>query len=226
MIGLSTIFHGLILFCAAKGGFYTPPPVSGNQFVSTVKIIKTGEIPQRNVSNKEQEEKITEKPIEPLPEPIPSEEVEDIENVAREDTESNEKTHENTEDSGAVTGGTLEEDNQNNVETQGGMNEAGDSGTVASNDDEELMAYIKEFINKNLIYPPMARRRNIQGIVGVSFEIDYNGGLSAARVDHSSGSAILDNAALSLIKKMPLPKNVMLNRTLVLNINIEYKLTE
>jgi protein TonB len=89
-----------------------------------------------------------------------------------------------------------------------------------------LLAYIKDFIEKNLVYPTMARRRNVEGVVGVHFEIERSGGLAAVTVERSSGSSILDNAAVSLIKKMQPPEKLTLNRVLALNVNIEYELTE
>jgi TonB family protein len=78
----------------------------------------------------------------------------------------------------------------------------------------------------------MARRRNIEGVVGIHFEIGIDGSLVSVRVDRSSGSSILDNAAVSLIKKIPLRGSAgvigvtAINRTLALSVNIEYKLTE
>jgi TonB family protein len=70
-----------------------------------------------------------------------------------------------------------------------------------------LLAHIKDFINNNLVYPPMARQRNVEGVVGVYFEIGESGELVSVVVNHSSGSSILDNAAVSLIKKLvPLKK--------------------
>jgi protein TonB len=91
---------------------------------------------------------------------------------------------------------------------------------------EALLAHIKDFIDKNLEYPAMARRRNVEGVVGVRFKLERDGGLAAVAVDHSSGSSILDNAAVSLVKKMRPPGNLTLNRTLTLNVNITYELTD
>jgi TonB family protein len=89
-----------------------------------------------------------------------------------------------------------------------------------------LLAYIKEFIDDNLVYPPMARRRNIEGIVGISFEIKTNGELVSVSVHDPSGSSILDNAAVSLINKIRPLENMAIKRKLALRVNIEYKLTE
>jgi outer membrane biosynthesis protein TonB len=56
--------------------------------------------------------------------------------------------------------------------------------------------------------------------------IERNGDLAAITADHSSGSSILDNAAVSFIKKIHPLENLALNRTLALNVNIAYELTE
>ena len=91
---------------------------------------------------------------------------------------------------------------------------------------EELLAYISTLIRQNLLYPQMARRRNIEGVVGVYFEIGIDGGLVSVRVNHSSGSSILDRAAVSLIEKICPIKSGAIGRSMALNININYELTE
>ncbi|MDR1587621.1 MAG: energy transducer TonB [Treponema sp.] len=101
-----------------------------------------------------------------------------------------------------------------------------EGGTVTDREHEALLAYIRDFIDKNLVYPAMARRQNVEGVVGVSFEIGRSGGPGAVTVDHSSGSSILDNAAVSLVKKIHPPENLTLNKTLALRVNIAYELTE
>ena len=75
MLGLSAVFHGLILFGTAKNGFHTPFPVSEKQFVSVVRIIKTNISPQHSVLNNPPKENQVKKPIEPLsaPKPVPEE---------------------------------------------------------------------------------------------------------------------------------------------------------
>ncbi|MDR0583198.1 MAG: TonB family protein [Treponema sp.] len=65
---------------------------------------------------------------------------------------------------------------------------------------EELLAYISSLIGRNLQYPQIARRRNVEGVVGVHFEIGIDGSLVSVRVNHSSVSSILDRAAVSLIE--------------------------
>ncbi|MDR0382356.1 MAG: energy transducer TonB [Spirochaetaceae bacterium] len=86
------------------------------------------------------------------------------------------------------------------------------------------MAYIRDFISKNLVYPAMAKRRNIEGIVGVYFEIDGSGAISAITVCNSSGSPLLDNAAVSLVKKIHTVSTQTANQKLSPRVNIDYEL--
>jgi TonB family protein len=215
MLGLSAALHGLLLFGAAGSGFRPSRPVSENQFVSTLKIIKLGTAPQKTESGKAPEkraiEQVVERSIEAPPEPI-----------AERETDHGEEAQENSDlqVSDNNTG-------ENEASDDGGMaagfnGEAQESGDGAITD-EALLAYIKEFIDKNLTYPPMARRRNIQGVAGVYFEIGENGELTAVAINHSSGSSILDKAAVSLIKRLDPLKNTS-KRKLALNVNIDYKL--
>jgi protein TonB len=220
MIGLSVAFHGLVLFGMAGSDFRTQPSVSENQFISTLNIIKVGTAPQKNTPVKPQQETPVEKIIEAPPEPLPVQETDHSEET---------QEYEAAQDS-ADTAGNNEESNQdegdagNNGEVREG--EVGGSKTITDREYEALLAYIKDFIGKNLVYPPMARRRNIQGAVGVFFEIEENGELAFITVDRSSGSSILDNAAVSLIKKIRPLGNITITRKLTLNVNIDYELTE
>ena len=55
-------------------------------------------------------------------------------------------------------------------------------------------------------YPPEARARREQGVAQLAFSIDRNGGVHNARIQHSSGSNILDREALQLLERaQPLP---------------------
>ncbi|MDR1147041.1 MAG: energy transducer TonB [Spirochaetaceae bacterium] len=215
MIGLSAALHGLVITGVARSGFHTSTPAAKNQFVSTIKIIQTGTAPQKNAPGKMRENNIIEKAAEPPPEPVPVQKPDN-----REDPQEREAAQEN-----ANAAGNNEESREgergagNNDEVREG--DAVGSGTIT--DREALLAYIKDFIDKNLAYPAMARRRNIQGVVGVYFEIEESGEIAAIAVNHSSGSSILDNAAVTLIKKIN-PKNISTKRKLALNVNIDYRL--
>ncbi|MDR2434388.1 MAG: TonB family protein [Treponema sp.] len=215
MIGLSAALHGLALIGVPGDRFRTQPPAKEAQLVQTLKIIKVGTRPPTNAPDTPQEKKVIEKTVETAPEVPPIEEVEETvsREEVREDGGHDEETREGEVGEGRATEGLPE-------------SKAEEDGTMTNREYEALLAYIKDFVDKNLVYPPMARRRNIEGVVGVHFEIESNGGLVAVMVDHSSGSSILDNAAVSLVKKMHPSENVTLNKTLALRVNIAYELTE
>lgn len=55
-------------------------------------------------------------------------------------------------------------------------------------------------------YPEEARKRNIRGETTIYFMVDQSGGVSSVRVEKSSGHTVLDNAAMSVLRRaMPLP---------------------
>jgi protein TonB len=55
-------------------------------------------------------------------------------------------------------------------------------------------------------YPEAARKRNIRGEIVVAFTLDRKGGVSGVRIAIGSGSSILDQAALEVLRKAnPLP---------------------
>jgi protein TonB len=220
MLCLSAALHGLVMIGIADKGFYVSPPAGQEKNVSTLIMIKAGTPQPANTQSTPVEKKIIEKPVEPEPELLPVQEtVQEIidSEDAREDDEAQERSND--------TGNNAEE--PEGEAGEGGTNEAvPEGGTVIDHEYEALLVYIKDFIGKNLVYPPMARRRNIQGVVAVYFEIERNGSLAAVTVDHSSGSSILDNAAVSLIEKMYPLNNTKIKRKLNLRVNIEYKLTE
>lgn len=55
----------------------------------------------------------------------------------------------------------------------------------------------------NIAYPIAARENDIQGTVYLQFVIDTSGNITQPRILGSSGSTILDDAALSHLRKMP-----------------------
>jgi protein TonB len=220
MIGLSAALHGLVIISAAGNNARTPPSLSENQFVSTLKIIKTGTAPQKTAPVKPEEKKSVERSIEPPLDPIPVQE-----KVSVEEIQENEEPQQS--DNGIGDNEEFQEDEgdaENNEEVREG--EARGSETITDHEYEALLAYIEDFISKNLVYPPMARRRNIHGVVGVHFEISENGDIDSIVVNHSSNSSILDNAAVSLIRKIRPLENITVKKRTALNVNIAYKLTE
>lgn len=73
------------------------------------------------------------------------------------------------------------------------------SGTEATNcTNQEIMT----FIQKNFVYPPMALENDIEGKVFVRFVVNPKGEVSDVTVAKGV-DALLDNAAVGIVKKMP-----------------------
>lgn len=62
------------------------------------------------------------------------------------------------------------------------------------------LALLNAAIERNLSYPPQAKRRKIQGRVVVELEVGTNGVLADLSLVRSSGSELLDRAALELLR--------------------------
>jgi protein TonB len=58
------------------------------------------------------------------------------------------------------------------------------------------------YIEKNLIYPPMAKANNVQGKVLVNLVVDKKGVIKYIKIEKGLGSGC-DEEALRLVKKMP-----------------------
>jgi protein TonB len=88
-------------------------------------------------------------------------------------------------------------------------------------------AMLAAAIEKNKYYPNQARRRRIEGEVRVAFTILADGSLSEIRLTQSSGSKVLDNAALGAIRKLarvdPLPRSLEMDRWEMI-VPLSYKL--
>ncbi|GAB4218942.1 MAG TPA: energy transducer TonB [Spirochaetota bacterium] len=75
---------------------------------------------------------------------------------------------------------------------------------MVSNEDSQTvtMQYtdmIRQRIQESLVYPATARKDGIEGKTYIKFTIDKNGNLLSAIMVRSSGSALLDDAALKAI---------------------------
>ncbi|MEW6525222.1 MAG: energy transducer TonB [Spirochaetota bacterium] len=75
---------------------------------------------------------------------------------------------------------------------------------MVSNEDSQsiTMRYtdmIRQRIQEALVYPATARKDGIEGKTYIKFTIDKNGNLLSAMMIRSSGSALLDDAALKAI---------------------------
>ncbi|MDR1247851.1 MAG: energy transducer TonB [Treponema sp.] len=209
----------MALISVPGDGFRTQPPAQEVQFIQTLKMIKVGTRPQKAAPSRPIEKESVEKIVEPTPETPLIEEVVETEETFREAVREDGDVEEG--DRG------YEEEAREGEGGEGWATEGvPEGGTMTDREYEALLGYIKDFIEKKLVYQPMARRRNLEGVVGVHFEIERNGGLAAITVERSSGSSILDNAAVSLVKKIHPPENLTLNRTLALMVNVTYELTE
>ena len=61
-------------------------------------------------------------------------------------------------------------------------------------------------INRHKRYPAEARAHKVEGIVSIEFTLDRSGQILSSRVIHSSGSPILDEEAVALLRRAaPLP---------------------
>lgn len=83
-----------------------------------------------------------------------------------------------------------------------GLDKSGAISAQAPN----VLARIRQEIMRKQFYPGEARAQKLSGTVKVNFRILENGGLDYVRVLKGSGHSILDEAALTTIKKAtPLP---------------------
>jgi protein TonB len=90
---------------------------------------------------------------------------------------------------------------------------------------EKALLELRSRIIARKIYPQAARRRNIEGEVVVFLQLNQGGELVELKVMRSSGSTILDKAALSLIEKV-IPYEHGLEGGLAVEIPIRYSLTD
>ena len=103
---------------------------------------------------------------------------------------------------------------------------AGTAGTGGAGTESELLRRIEILVSKNLVYPPLARKRNIEGVVQLSLLIGTDGRLTKNSVTSGSGSSILDKAAIALVEAIfPLGLDHELGHPVTITIRIEYSLT-
>ena len=90
----------------------------------------------------------------------------------------------------------------------------------------ELLRRLEVLIRGNLAYPPLARKRNIQGEVRLSLLIGADGTLHKRSMVSGSGSSILDEAAIALIDRLfPLDVGHGLPSSTTIVVRIVYSLT-
>lgn len=98
-------------------------------------------------------------------------------------------------------------------------------------DGERLLAGYKEsvyaIIQRNKNYPAVARRRGVQGAVGVAFTIKADGTVAGTRVIRTSNFRLLDDAAVDTIRKIgrfpPLPAGLEMEE-IELGVSIVFRL--
>jgi protein TonB len=107
-----------------------------------------------------------------------------------------------------------------------GMDEAAASAPSGADHSAELVLRIDALVRERLIYPPLARRRNIEGVVKVTLLIDEYGRLDGRTLVQSSGSSILDRAAIALVEEIfPLSLAGGLEKPVHISIMVSYSLT-
>ena len=84
---------------------------------------------------------------------------------------------------------------------------------------------IRKKIIQKKIYPYAARKKGIQGIVFIMLKLDEQGYLIELKVTQTSGYKILDNAAVSLIKKV-VPYEHGTGQSISIEIPIKYSLLD
>jgi len=85
-------------------------------------------------------------------------------------------------------------------------------------------AELYHIIKKYFVYPALARKRGQEGRVQLSFVVGDGGRAQDIRVVGSSGSALLDRAAVQTIQKIPLPPPP--RRAMQFPVTIVYRLEE
>ncbi|MGN1394617.1 MAG: energy transducer TonB [Succinivibrionaceae bacterium] len=76
------------------------------------------------------------------------------------------------------------------------------SNELKDADQKLLITQLLNKIKSILVYPAKAQRMEITGTVYIQINIDKNGNIISYKLDKSSGSSILDNAAIDTVKKI------------------------
>lgn len=86
-----------------------------------------------------------------------------------------------------------------------------------------MLALIEARIRRNRVYPAAARWRGIEGAVKASVSVDAEGRLTGERIVRSSGSTILDQAALELLRAI-FPITNPLFHGFIVEVRVVYRL--
>jgi len=60
-----------------------------------------------------------------------------------------------------------------------------------------------KFLRENLVYPPEAKEKGIEGRVDIGFVVGKDGSITEVKVIKSSGNSLLDKEAVRVVKTMP-----------------------
>jgi protein TonB len=82
---------------------------------------------------------------------------------------------------------------------------------------------LRRRIEEELVYPYIARKKGLQGVVRLTLRLDENGNLIEVVVVQSSGYKVLDSAAVALIEKV-VPYRHDLRTSISVDIPIRYSL--
>lgn len=93
----------------------------------------------------------------------------------------------------------------------------------AYDDPAEIVTRIAELLRQHRTYPDAALRRKVEGLVQVALAIAPDGSLASAQLHKKSGSAVLDSAALALVRAI-FPLRVRLAKPLAIIVPVEYRL--
>jgi protein TonB len=99
------------------------------------------------------------------------------------------------------------------------------SGTVPSfSDRNDLRELLRGLIEKKLVYPPLARKRNIEGKVSIVLAIGRDGQLLRSEISESSGSTILDKAAGDLVDGIFPVRGINIAEVEIITVSVDYNL--
>jgi protein TonB len=70
----------------------------------------------------------------------------------------------------------------------------------------DVMARVREHVQRGVAYPPEALANHWEGIVRIAVVYGWDGEIKDIAVRHSSGHPVLDQAALDIVRGMALPQ--------------------
>lgn len=105
---------------------------------------------------------------------------------------------------------------------EGGSSDVDSSWKATDFDFEAYTVYVKEFLQKSIEYPYLARNRNIEGELSLEVVVEVDGKLSEYKILKTSGYKILDEHTLNKLRDLVLDKKPSFRA--VLQFNLVYRL--